>query len=86
MQRLEERYLMPTELGGDAVDEIRAKVRSGVIHYQSLCSNCIDIRRRYSEYLSLIMLTGYCLMACLCDGCNRTADLAMCKLEKKEIK
>lgn len=48
--------------------------------HPSLCSACI-----HKQGDAVQMLTGYCLMACRCDGCQRSADLAMCVISKPLI-
>jgi hypothetical protein len=49
--------------------------------HPSLCSSCIP---RQGDNVQ--MLTGYCVTACRCDGCGRTADLAMCSISKPLVK
>jgi hypothetical protein len=45
--------------------------------HPSLCSACI-----HRQGDDVQMLSGYCITASRCDGCRRTADLAMCVIRK----
>lgn len=49
--------------------------------HPSLCSACIT---RQGDAVQ--MLSGYCVTASRCDGCGRTADLAMCVISKPLVK
>ena len=44
--------------------------------HPALCSACIP-RQEDAQ-----MLTGYCVTACRCDGCGRTADLSLVCIKK----